>query len=149
MGIVAPCNLYNSRFLQIRRTKLYAKTLRVCVTNAILFLAWLFQLRLVGFTSHPQQVLQVLAIVLVSSIASFSLLKDHIQDYNGLRKKAIIKQLPFFLTAMVVVCLVLFYGLSDRAYAVIFLPMLEEWFFRGLLLPSLALLDIKLAVLTS
>ena len=125
------------------------KSWRVWATNLALFLAWVFQLPLVGFTSDIRPIVQLLVIVLLSSIVSLALLKSYILDYNGLRKKVVVKQLPFFFTASIVVCVVLVYGLSDRAYTVIFLPMLEEWFFRGLLLPSLALLNVKVAIVAS
>jgi len=129
--------------------KLYIKSWRVLTTIMVLFIAWLFILQLAGFTSNPQRILQMLAIVLMSSIVPLSLLKNQILDYNSFRKKEIIKQLSFLFIASIVICAVLLYDLSRQAYMVIFLPLLEEWFFRGLLLPSLALVNVPTAIIVS
>lgn len=120
------------------------------LTNIIcLVVAWFFWLSLAGFTSDPQRIFQLLIIVLISSAISLLLIRSQIKDYIWFKKDMIVEQLSFLITTLIVICVVLLYDLSDQTYAIIFLPILEELFFRGLILAGLAVVNVHMAIIVS
>ncbi|MBO3842194.1 MAG: CPBP family intramembrane metalloprotease [Candidatus Brockarchaeota archaeon] len=97
-----------------------------------------------------QRVFELSLIVLASSVIPLLLVRNQIKEFNGFRKALSAEQLTFLLTALIVIPSVLMLDRSSYlTYEILILPLLEEWFFRGLLLPTLATINTPVAIAIS
>jgi membrane protease YdiL (CAAX protease family) len=104
-------------------------------------------LTLAGTTYYlEERVTKLFIIILISSVIPILLLSCQIRDFNGLRKNLNAEHLTFLLTALIVIPAALWLDPFYPAYEILLLPLLEEWFFRGLLLSTLAILNTPAAI---
>jgi membrane protease YdiL (CAAX protease family) len=126
------------------------KNWRVLASFVNLFVFWLLMLQIVGVTAYfEQRVFELSLIILLSSVAPLILLRSRIRDFNGFQRGMGGEQLTFLATAMVVIPTVLLLEPLNPACGILILPILEEWFFRGLLLSTLAEINVPMAVSVS
>lgn len=123
---------------------------RVLASAFNLFVFWLIILPRVGFTYYlEQRVFELSLIVLASSVIPLLLVRNQIKEFNGFRKDLSAEQLTFLLTALIVIPSALVLDPFYPASGILILPLLEEWFFRGLLLPTLATINAPMAIAVS
>ncbi len=123
---------------------------RVLASVINLFVFWLLILQTVGFTQYlEQRVLELTLIIVFSSFIPMLLMGSQIRASTGLQRSMSGEQLTFLTTALFVVPTVFLLESFTPACGILILPLLEEWFFRGLLLSTLAKIDTSLAISVS
>ncbi|GEM_PF-2669149 len=123
---------------------------RVLASVTNLFVFWVLILQTVGVTQYfEQRVFELTLIVLFSSVAPLLLMGSQIKDLNGFQGSMSGEQLTFLATALFVIPTVFLLDPFTPACGILILPILEEWFFRGLLLSTLAKIDSPMAISVS
>ncbi|MCX8183039.1 MAG: CPBP family intramembrane metalloprotease [Crenarchaeota archaeon] len=123
---------------------------RVLASVVNLFVFWLLILQTAGVTPYlEQRVLELTIIILLSSVVPLLLMGSQIRASTGLQGSMSGEQLTFLATAFFVMPTVFLLESFTPACGIFILPLLEEWFFRGLLLSILVKIDASLAISVS
>ncbi|NHV99445.1 MAG: CPBP family intramembrane metalloprotease [Thaumarchaeota archaeon] len=123
---------------------------RVLASVTNLFVFWILILQTVGVTQYfEQRVLELTLIILFSSAVPLLLMSSQVKDLNGFRRSMSGEQLTFLATALFVIPTVFLLDPFTPACGILILPILEEWFFRGLLLSTLAEINPHMAISVS
>ena len=83
--------------------------------------------------------IQVFIITLFASTIPLLTFKKELLEYIGLRRPISLELVMFLILAPITLFLVSLYDHTFLKYVILILPILEEWFFRGLAFSTLAL----------
>ena len=109
------------------------------------FIWWLFIMRLsllqlaFPYVNIESTTIQVFIIALFASTIPLLTFKKELLEYIGLRRPISLELVMFLILAPITLFLVSLYDHTFLKYVILILPILEEWFFRGLAFSTLAL----------